>query len=466
MLTRSSCQPETNLLDLPRELLAHIVLLAKESDSSYRQRKATRSEDETRMVAPSENEWTGRSLNALFMTCKTFHDLAATHLFSVLRTSTASKPIWKFELQELYASHVRALSFDLGPAPNQTALLLSAIALPNVNHVELAGLAVAELLRGYSSTGATEDLVDEESYALNCLRRLAARMDRLTLTDYPAERMSSTVAWFKNIKHLKIHSTKTLRPPSDLATIAFPALPNLSTLCLESQTRDVVLPAEWSSVDASPPHLSSFRLLTRHIHEPAWDFIGHLSADLGDLHLSARRDTTTFNFNPQRIFPRLRTLHIDASRDVIDDFLAAVRPSPLAHICLHIREDDPNPLPRNDFRHWKESLLTVVKIRKDHPVLSQHGRLLPTPRLHSLAPETWTAFTDFGADPFTSWREVDTLDVELKKGSPYSEAMCDVLEFGARLLLRCAREDDELVARSLMKALEPLRGLQYLQQLD
>ncbi|KAI5477572.1 hypothetical protein MNV49_006160 [Pseudohyphozyma bogoriensis] len=402
-----SPEPEMNLLNLPRELLAHIVLLAKESDSSYRQRKATRSQAETRMVAPSENEWTGRSLNALFMTCKTFHDLAATHLFSVLRTSTASKPIWKFDLEENYRPHT-----------------------------------------------------DEQYYSMECLKRLAARVPQATFIDFHSQGMlAKTLALFNTAERISISTNFSLKISEEQLTSVFSTLSKLKLLWLESRKGGVSLPSEWTT--APPLDLTSLRLHTQTLTDETWAVVQRLGAQLRHLHLRVQKpaDTVVLTQTSTVPFPQLLTLHVTTPLIIFEGVFPAFQSAPLVDMSVCLLSSGGAHLKRNPFLQLQNSLQSL-QITHNYSVPPRSLMKNPSPDYLPSCPSI--SVSRVGSDPFRSKHTELTRDRYDRR----IEALKNVVEFGSLMIDRCQDTYDEPMLRALFKALEPLRGLQYLQQLD
>ncbi|KAL8278882.1 hypothetical protein RQP46_008753 [Phenoliferia psychrophenolica] len=245
------------LLGLPLELKKDIVALAAQQDDRYRERVGYSPVValQARAGVDPPQELSGKSLESLSLVNKELRELAAPHLFKVLRSTRSEDRIFQFSILQKYpfAFQILHLEKPLNSTGDKADHLISvtlAIAhtLPNLTSVIIEAGAARILFQVDDDDNTTFD-----DLPLGALRTMSDKIIKLAFSGYdkiPEDLATNIVKSFPELTHLTLLNGVMMDAGAALAA-AVDSLPHLQDLHLDlkihpNYVERLELTSDWS----------------------------------------------------------------------------------------------------------------------------------------------------------------------------------------------------------------------------
>ena len=227
----------SGLLTLPLELQSVIARMCHEQDAAFQKRiKISRHRvQEATKVFTREHKWYGRSVYALYGTCKSLSVLARPYVFEVrvviltgdgrwtgadgslfllllqtLKLSKADHPLFCSDLLSSHGELFRHLIFDFCDESSAIrGLIISTLSMPNINQLSFNTSPYHGALQKMASSKPAESLLDvANGFTLHpALARLETGVKKMSCADLTSEDLAAAVKLWPNVEHLSLKFT-------------------------------------------------------------------------------------------------------------------------------------------------------------------------------------------------------------------------------------------------------------------
>ncbi|GAA6002038.1 uncharacterized protein JCM10292_001811 [Rhodotorula paludigena] len=333
-MPRSHRRPTATLSSLPLEIKTRIAQLCYEQDERWKDHVgviATQFDAESRPAADEllspASYFHGKSLGALFMTCKEWSEVCAPFRFSVLRASATTSLTFRCEIVFTRLQHFARLDLD-GVEPETVQAFLPCIGhLPRIKSLVLDPAFVGSLLDIAPVSGRIFDrLVDAQHThtmahtAERALQNLLRRTKHLELSLANENPLDIVLRECSALRSLKINSPVSALPVDLLACLAL--APNLTELVIAGAPYGLHIAQNTS---ATLPQLERLTFDISTLEHPFFALAERFSATLKYLYISADE---TYNFvlsiSLNTVFPVLSEIKLAGNMDCLADALATI----------------------------------------------------------------------------------------------------------------------------------------------
>ncbi|GJN94715.1 hypothetical protein Rhopal_007806-T1 [Rhodotorula paludigena] len=326
---RGDERPTSTLSSLPLEIKTRIAQLCYEQDERWRDHVgviATQFDAESRPAADEllspASYFHGKSLGALFMTCKKWSEVCAPFRFSVLKASATSSLTFRYQVAFTRLQHFTRLDLDEVDFETAQAFLPCLGHLPRIESLVLDPAFVADLLCIVPLSAVIFERRSNEhdthpiGYIAECaLKNLLHRIKRLEVSLAFETPLSTILERCSVLRALKINSCHPPFPVDLLDCLAL--VPSLTELEIVGLPYNLHVTG-----DASAP-LPQLKRLTFHVstpEHPCFALAERFSATLRYLSISA--DETydiELSFTPDTVFPVLSEIKLAGDDDCLAD---------------------------------------------------------------------------------------------------------------------------------------------------